>query len=110
MSTRPLTLPQILNDPVARAVASMLTPNRRTFTIRIREVIGVSPPRIPLSDLLAAASEKFRLVPHSWQRVAFVPTSVPHAGQSRGLADSRSPPPANPRSAFFHFSIRHCHR
>jgi len=48
------------------------------------------------------------LAPHSWQRVALIPTNAPHAGQifGRGCLSL----PKNPRIAFRHFSTRHCHR
>jgi len=58
--------------------------------------------------LLKAARENRRLAPHSWQRVALMPTRAPHAGQifGRGCCS----PPKNPRIVFFHLSTRHCHR
>jgi hypothetical protein len=57
-----------------------------------------------------AASEKRKFVPHSWHRVALIPTSAPHAGQIFGRGWSFPPMPKNPRTAFFHRSTRHCHR
>src|SRR3979490_402070 len=44
------------------------------------EVCGIQRPR----DLLAAAKENVMFAPHWWHFVAGAPTSVPHAGQSRG--------------------------
>jgi hypothetical protein len=76
--------------------------------MRISVEIGVSPPTVPPRDLPRATSEKRKLVPHSWQRVALIPTRAPHAGQIFGRGCWS--PPKNPRIAFFHFSTRHCHR
>src|SRR5579863_2344535 len=53
------------------------------------EEAGISRERV----LLAAASENVMLAPHWWHRVAVEPTSVPHAGHSRGRAFSFLPPP-----------------
>jgi len=47
-------------------------------------------------------------VPHSWQRVALIPTSAPQAGQIFGRGRS-SPPPNIPRSVLLHLSTRICH-
>src|SRR5713226_3616570 len=91
-------------------VNTQLTPNIRKFATSSAEVTGVScSPKSPESFLLKAARENRRLAPHSWQRVALIPTSDPHAGQSFGRGGC-SPPPKNPRIAFVHFSTRHCHR
>src|SRR5712691_9243170 len=96
--------------PPAAATAIQLTPNIRRLAISRAEVTGAScSPKIPETCLLSAASEKRRFAPHSWQRVALIPTSAPHAGQIFGRG-CWSPPPKNPPIAFFHFSTRHCHR
>ena len=58
------------------------------------------------SFLLKAAREKCRLAPHSWQRVALMPTSAPQTGHSFGRGCCS--PPKSPPSAFFHRSNRHC--
>jgi hypothetical protein len=44
------------------------------------EVCGIQ----RLSERLAADKENVMLAPHAWHLVAVAPTSVPHAGQSRG--------------------------
>jgi hypothetical protein len=78
------------------------------FATSSAEVTGVSlSPNTPDSFLLNATSENRKLVPHSWQRVALIPTKAPQAGQifGRGCCS----PPNNPRRALFHFSTRICH-
>src|SRR5882762_6242209 len=96
--------------PVSLAMATQLVPNISTFAIRSAVVTGDScSPNSAENFLLSAASENRVLAPHSWQRVALIPTSAPHAGQIFGRG-CWSPPPKNPRIAFFHFSTRHCHR
>jgi hypothetical protein len=81
-----------------------------TLTINSPVVAGARPPKNPERPLLSAASEKRRLVPHSWHRVALIPTSAPHAGQIFGRGWLFPPTPKNPRTALFHCSTRHCHR
>src|SRR6266403_1252459 len=95
--------------PPAAATAIQLTPNIKRLAISRAEVTGAScSPKIPENCLLRAASEKRRFAPHSWQRVALIPTSAPQAGQIFGRGRS-SPPPNKRRSALFHFSKRICH-
>src|SRR3984893_19243355 len=95
--------------PPAAATAIQLTPNIRMFAISSAELTGAScSPKIPDSFLLSAASENRRLAPHSWQRVALIPTSVPHAGQIFGLGGCW-PPPKKFCIALFHRSTRICH-
>jgi hypothetical protein len=53
--------------------------------------------------------EKRKLVPHSWQRGALIPTSEPQEWQIFGRGCWFPPPPKRARAAFFHFSMRHCH-
>src|SRR5882672_12858364 len=91
-------------------VSTKLTPNINMFATSSAEVTGVSfSPNTPETFLLSATKEKRRFAPHSWQRVALIPTSAPHAGQIFGRGCCCSPS-KNPRIAFFHFSTRHCHR
>src|SRR6267143_3294003 len=95
--------------PPEAAVAIQLTPNIKRLAISRAEVTGAScSPKIPENLLLSAASEKRRFAPHSWHRVALMPTSAPHAGHIFGRGCC-SPPPKNPRNALFHFSTRICH-
>src|SRR5438270_8608137 len=75
-----LTLPI---SPFAN-VMMQLAANIAIFTIRIAVVTGASPPKNPDNPLLKAASEKRKFAPHSWHRLALIPTSDPHAGQSFG--------------------------
>jgi hypothetical protein len=65
-------------------VANTLAANMITFTIRIAVLAGAWPPKKPLKPLLKAASENRKFAPHSWQRLALIPTSELHAGQSFG--------------------------
>src|SRR2546423_15425494 len=106
----PPMLPRIDNPPPRPSALSArkLTPNMKRFATRRAVVTGAGPEKIPERLRLAAASEKLRLVPHSWHRVALMPTREPHAGHSLGRG-GWPPPPKNPRAAFFHLSMRHCH-
>jgi len=52
----------------------MQTPNMNTLTMRTTTVTGAWPPKNSERPLLQAAREKRRLVPHSWQRLAWMPT------------------------------------
>src|SRR5713101_7485908 len=96
--------------PPKLIVRTRLNPNVRMFATNIAVVTGAFPPISSESPLLSATRENRRLVPHSWQRVALIPTSAPQAGQIFGRGCCCSPPPKNPRIAVFHFSTRHCHR
>jgi hypothetical protein len=62
------------------------------------DVVGISWP----SERLAAASENRTLAPHWGQRVATVPTRLPHDGQIFGRGCER--PPKNPLM----YSYRSC--
>src|SRR5882762_2468301 len=58
-------------------VRTKLTPNIKIFATSSAEVTGVSlSPNTPDIFLLNATSENRKLVPHSWQRVALIPTSA----------------------------------
>src|SRR5713226_1673215 len=107
----PPMLQRILKPPppVSLARATQLIPNMRMLAPSSAEVTGVScSPKSPENLLLSAAREKRRLAPHSWQRVALIPTSALQAGHIFGRGCWS--PPKNRRIAFFHFSTRHCHR
>src|SRR5262252_6840389 len=100
-------IPQRTRNPpispwLARAI--QLTANINKFATSMTAVTGAScPPSSPSNVLdnflLAAAREKVRLAPHSWHRVALIPTSVPQAGQSFGRGPS-FPPLENPVARF----------
>ena len=65
--------------------AIQATANMRMFATKRAVVAGASlSPKRPESFLLTAAREKVRLAPHSWQRLAWMPTREPQAGQSLG--------------------------
>src|SRR3989442_12194 len=68
-----LNTPIKLNESLVRMEVSKLTPKSNMLMKKMSMVMGVSLGRIPERDLLAAAREKVRLAPHSWQRVAVVP-------------------------------------
>src|SRR5437762_13102517 len=88
------------------AYASQLTPSIKKFAIKRAEVTGAScSPSIGERPLLTAAMEKRMLAPHSWQRVALLPTSTPQAGQIFGRAWCS--PPQKPRLEFLHRSTHH---
>jgi hypothetical protein len=71
-------------------------------------VAGARPPKIPETPRPAAANEKFKLVPQFWQRVALMPTRLPHAGHILGRGASLLPP-KNPRREFLKDSMLACH-
>src|SRR3989442_15681950 len=104
-----LNTPIKLNESLVRMEVSKLTPKSNMLMKKMSMVMGVSLGRIPERDLLAAAREKVRLAPHSWQRVAVVPTSVWHAGHSRGRAACGSGR-KKPRKALRTRSSLHCQR
>src|SRR5258708_13602414 len=91
-------------DSPAFIVATRLKPNMTTLTISSPVVAGARPPKNPERPLLSAASEKRRFVPHSWHRVALIPTSAPHAGQIFGRGCPFPPIPKKPPPSPFHCS------
>jgi hypothetical protein len=68
-------------------------------------VTGACPPKNSERPLLQAAKPNRKFVPHSWQRVALIPTSAPQAGHNWGRF---SPPPNIPPNILFKRSMRIC--
>ena len=98
---------KILNPPnfPACIVPIISAANTITLIISSAVVTGACPPKNSLSPLLHAARPNRKFVPHTWQRVALIPTNDPHAGHSCGL---RSPRPNIPPNILFKRSTRIC--
>ena len=101
VAIRPSEVPRCSED-------TSVTANIKKFTISNTVVAGARPLKRPETPRPAAASENVRLVPHSWQRVALTPTSVPHAGHIFGRGASSFPPKNRWKKTFILFT-RNCH-